>query len=295
MSFILDALKKIEEDKRRAQAHPTTEVVATRESIGASRRGVLVMVGIAVASGALTAGFLMLARGGGSTSAVEVAGASPGELPVPHGSDAPVASETRAVLANEAVGADAPVPEPATEISTGPPAARGRRAETSPPKPVAREVAPALDTSASGPRPKPDAEPEPEGNSQSEKATQPDPEPEAEQGAASDSTTVDPQEGEAAAFRLVGRESPRLYGGPVVSASGNGGTDSETVEDEASLPDNFPKFVLQGTSVINGAPVAVINDQRVFEGDSVEGARVVGIEERSVELELEGIRFRIQL
>jgi hypothetical protein len=277
MSFILDALKKIEEDKRRAQAHPTTEVVATRQAIGASRRGVLVMVGIAVVSGALTASFLMLARGGGSTSSVEGADASPAEVPVPHDSDAPVASETHTVPANEAVGVDAPAPSPATKISTSPPAAPRRRAKQPPLKPVIEEAAATLETSTPQPKPEPESERETE--------RQPETEP----------ATVEPEEQESAAFRLVGRESPRLYGGAVVSTSGNGGTDSETVEDEASVPDNFPKFVLQGTSVIDGAPVAVINDQRVFEGDSVEGARVVGIEERAVELELEGIRFRIRL
>jgi hypothetical protein len=69
----------------------------------------------------------------------------------------------------------------------------------------------------------------------------------------------------------------------------------DSAGDQPPLPDHFPELVLQGTSVIDGAPVAVINDQRVFEGDSVEGARVLGIEERAVELELEGVRFRIQL
>ena len=56
-----------------------------------------------------------------------------------------------------------------------------------------------------------------------------------------------------------------------------------------------PSLVLQGTSVIDGNPVAVISDQRVFEGDFIEGARVVRIGEREVELELEGQRFVLRL
>ena len=57
----------------------------------------------------------------------------------------------------------------------------------------------------------------------------------------------------------------------------------------------IPSLVLQGTSVIDGNPVAVISDQRVFEGDLIEGARVLRIGEREVELELEGKRFVLRL
>jgi hypothetical protein len=53
--------------------------------------------------------------------------------------------------------------------------------------------------------------------------------------------------------------------------------------------------VLQGTSVLNGKPVAVVSDRRVFEGDTIEGAVVVRIEERSVTLEFEGRRFTLTL
>jgi len=56
-----------------------------------------------------------------------------------------------------------------------------------------------------------------------------------------------------------------------------------------------PSLVLQGTSVLDGRPVAVVSDRRVFEGDMIQGALVIRIEERSVELEFEGRRFILTL
>jgi hypothetical protein len=55
----------------------------------------------------------------------------------------------------------------------------------------------------------------------------------------------------------------------------------------------LPRLVLQGTSVLDGRPVAVVSDRRVFEGDIIEGAVVITIGERSVELEFEGQRFTL--
>ncbi len=57
----------------------------------------------------------------------------------------------------------------------------------------------------------------------------------------------------------------------------------------------LPRLVLQGTSVLDGRPVAVVSDRRVFEGDIIEGAVVITIGERSVELEFEGQRFTLTL
>ena len=48
------------------------------------------------------------------------------------------------------------------------------------------------------------------------------------------------------------------------------------------------EFSLQGTSIIGGQPVAVINEIRVFVGDWIGGARVVSISERVVELDVDG-------
>jgi hypothetical protein len=56
-----------------------------------------------------------------------------------------------------------------------------------------------------------------------------------------------------------------------------------------------PRLVLQGTSVLDGRPVAVVSDRRVFEGDIIDGAVVIRIQERSVELEFEGRRFTLTL
>jgi len=64
---------------------------------------------------------------------------------------------------------------------------------------------------------------------------------------------------------------------------------------EAVPPSDPPRLVLQGTSVLDGRPVAVVSDRRVFEGDTIEGATVIRIEERSVELEFEGKRFTLTL
>ncbi len=65
--------------------------------------------------------------------------------------------------------------------------------------------------------------------------------------------------------------------------------------EQEKLPADLPPLALQGTSVIDGTPVAVVNYQRVFEGDIIEGARVIKILDRAVELEFKGGRFTIRL
>jgi hypothetical protein len=89
--------------------------------------------------------------------------------------------------------------------------------------------------------------------------------------------------GAAPPVTLVGRASD----GPAVAEAGN-------VAGEEP-PRDLPSLVLQGTSVIDGKPVAVVNYQRLFEGDFIEGARVVKILDRAVELEFKGARFTIRL
>jgi hypothetical protein len=85
-------------------------------------------------------------------------------------------------------------------------------------------------------------------------------------------------------IRLVGHDSPA-----------RGSTASEAPTEPADEAESFPRLVLQGTSVIDGEPVAVISDRRVFEGDQIDGALVIRIGERVVELEFEGRRFTISL
>ncbi len=67
---------------------------------------------------------------------------------------------------------------------------------------------------------------------------------------------------------------------------------SEDVLDEP--PEGAPELVLQGTSVVEGRPVAVVNLQRLFEGDTIEGAKVIRIMDRVVEMEFDGKRFVIE-
>ena len=83
--------------------------------------------------------------------------------------------------------------------------------------------------------------------------------------------------------RLVGRGAAERADAP---------PDSEAV---AEPPADLPPLALQGTSVIDGKPVAVVNYQRVFEGDIIEGARIIKILDRAVELEFKGSRFTIRL
>jgi hypothetical protein len=114
-----------------------------------------------------------------------------------------------------------------------------------------------------------------------------------------DAEAPPPEPERAAPIRVVGRgRAARVDSVPAVGAN---------VADEPLKPELDPEpetleggeaiasLVLQGTSVIDGNPVAVISDKRVFEGDLIEGARVVRIGEREVELELEGKRFVLRL
>ncbi len=49
-----------------------------------------------------------------------------------------------------------------------------------------------------------------------------------------------------------------------------------------------PAFRLEGTSVVEGKPAAIINGTRVFEGQAIDEARVLRIQEGSVQLEYRG-------
>ncbi len=87
---------------------------------------------------------------------------------------------------------------------------------------------------------------------------------------------------------------------PPMRLVGRGATDrasppANLEAEQEKLPADLPPLALQGTSVIDGTPVAVVNYQRVFEGDIIEGARVIKILDRAVELEFKGSRFTIRL
>ena len=91
---------------------------------------------------------------------------------------------------------------------------------------------------------------------------------------------------------LVGRRSEGLVAPE--APDGDDGADGADGTGEPP-PSELPPLVLQGTSVVDGEPVAVVNYQRLFEGDVIEGARVVKILDRAVELEFKGTRFTIRL
>jgi hypothetical protein len=231
MSFILDALRKIDRERPAEGSSPSafTGAPAFSPDQVRRRREITVMASIAAASAVLTAvAFMLVSRNG--EDAANASGAS---------------TVARAPAARENALEAAPV---AREL---PPATR----ELPPRTP--EEAAETIRAAAVG-------ETVPEirvrGSSASVEAP---PEPESEEPPATSEATA-----------AEGIEEPEV---------------------EEELSPSFPPLVLQGTSFINGIAVAVISDRRVFEGDTIEGAVVIRIEERSVELEFEGHRFTISL
>jgi hypothetical protein len=218
MSFILDALRKVDRDRPAEGSNGTsfTGAPTSTEDPGRRRREVTVMSSIAVASAVLTAVALMLVS-------------RPGK-------EARNPSVDAAEMPSEARLDSAP---PVREL---PPATR--ELPSAPPRPEETSIAPAAaDTAVAERREFVEVRRELESQEPSQADEAPPPETEAED-----------------------EPSPAL-----------------------------PRLVLQGTSFINGIAVAVISDRRVFEGDTIEGAVVIRIDERSVELEFEGHRFTISL
>ncbi len=240
MSFILDALRKVEDEKRSGPGSQSTE-----PSIGGAgglgrRRQTLFMGAVALASAAVTAVLLSLFMSGGE----------------PVTKDSNGLNETPSEPAAAADGDDElkllpPLPEPEP-----------------PPQPEPETIveAPASAPAALAEPPFAEALPEPE-----------------------------PERERAAPIRVVGRERTAKvdFAPPFDADEVEEPPDPETEAVESDV--TIPSLVLQGTSVIDGNPVAVISDQRVFEGDLIEGARVLRIGEREVELELEGKRFVLRL
>lgn len=62
---------------------------------------------------------------------------------------------------------------------------------------------------------------------------------------------------------------------------------------EASLSP-LPDLVLQGTALVEDRAVAIVNFQKVFEGDIISGARVMKILDRAIELEYLGKRYTLR-
>lgn len=95
-------------------------------------------------------------------------------------------------------------------------------------------------------------------------------------------------------------ESDEVETAPPVRLTGNAKAEraAEQAKEEPEsptleIPEGLPDLVLQGTSVVDGKPIAVVNYQRLFEGDTIEGATVIRITDRSVELEYEGKKFTL--
>lgn len=230
MSFILDALKKVEKRKTgTGEIRVAEEVVVPRRS----RRylGAAMLLGIAVASAVVTAGAMRFfgTHGSAPMSAAE----------------APEAIEMTVAPIPDGVAE----PEPQSEPEPGP----GPGAELSP------------------------------------IILHPEAEPEAATAAAGVVS--------AARRATVGRsesQTPTPRGDATVEAMPGEPTPPPTPEPEPQLEPE-PELVLQGTSVLNGEPVAVISDQRVFVGDRIAGAVVVSIEAGRVVLEREGERLELTL
>ena len=85
----------------------------------------------------------------------------------------------------------------------------------------------------------------------------------------------------------------RLLGRNARDRAVDGASENEVGAPSSEIPEGLPELVLQGTSVVEGEPVAVVNYQRLFVGDFIEGARVIRISDSLVELEFKGKRFRI--
>ena len=233
MSLILDALKKIEQDKRRSGGSQIESITVSRGRFG-GRQHVLSMAAIAVGSVLLTAAavsFLINNR---------------------HGADATVAVAPPEPLEPLEIEAQ---PEP-RELKTPP-------TELETPVVVVTKEA-----------------------SVRTRDPEPDPDPASIEEAPDDATQP---------IRLVGRERVLSDGLSIKDPAESFDHDDAKPQDSEPLPDDFPDLVLQGTSVIGNNAVAVISDQRVFEGDCIEGALVIRIGEREVELELDGRRFTLRL
>ncbi|MGH9318902.1 MAG: hypothetical protein ACRD3V_03305 [Vicinamibacteria bacterium] len=258
MSFILDALRKVDQEKgppgRSAPAVSSIEKLEQERH--RRRRQYAAMAVIAVVSaGATAAALRMLPKGEAPIEATVLEPASIASAP-------PMPEPEREVTLlpenpEEGPGAlPAPLAEPATT----------HEARESEPVPEQAEASPA------------EVETEPE----RELDTGIEPEPEAEPEAAAGEWEPEPP----GTIRVVGQESPTrsIYYQSEEVPEATGANDP---------PPDFPPLVLQGTSVLDGKPVAVVSDRRVFEGDLIEGATVIRIEERSVELEYQGRRFTV--
>ncbi len=173
-------------------------------------------------------------------------------------------------------------PSSATSNDALPPAAA-----LSPPE------SPVPDTSATGTQSKDVIEPEVENPPAAPRKTSPPASPVQDE---KKDDPADPQDMKG----LEESESDEVETAPPVRLTGNAKAEraTEKVKEEtdaptSEIPEGLPELILQGTSIVDGKAIAVVNYQRLFEGDTIEGATVVKIADRSVELEYEGKKFTL--
>lgn len=269
MSFILDALKKVEREKRGSGARGFN-MVALSSVDGGGRRQVATMVVIALASAGVTAWALTV-------------------LPSKLGGDTSTLHETSSVAEENADLAREP------SVVTSTPVAPSARSAEDVSLPASEHGAAALEPEAeSRPVPSPTHRPPPSAQAadsvSAAVAVEPPPSSEIERPSVDD--------GASHPVSIVGREHAALAQ-LKLAEDGRADDSSDTLVPDSEIDDappvDSPELVLQGTSVLDGRAVAVINGQRVFEGDLIEGALVVAIHERDVELERDGRRFRLRL
>lgn len=320
MSFILDALDKVEEEKKGQATEPVSRIEGGREFTD-TRRFAWTLSALAVAVVAFSlAAFVWVQwqrereqRLDAAEQRLHAAQAAPqardGRL-----ESAPVALGSRAE-SNEierASGLSRPaMPRPENSPSTAPVVSVEATPESSESGEVGDSTAPLVtDDSAES------AEPEPppslpamrlvgRRDSSEEDTSVVESASSVDDAQASDEPVDDPlapiAEDSPASPELPPQPPPQAEQEVSNEATVSSSTDSVPAPAEPDSggdrvgDDGQREFSLQGTSIIDGKAVAVINEVRVFVGDWIGGARVVSITEREVQLDLDGTILTLTL
>ena len=240
MSFILDALRKLERQKQEGGMTSDSTTLRGGRPFREGRRGTWILWGSALVA----------------VAALVVA----------------------AVALFQSVRIRAPEPQAPLEVPKTPSEHTGPEAKTAPSLPPAlEEPDPGFESASEAGVATPTATVPVASATPADTASTP----------ADDSQEVVPEEEEA-----LTAQSVRLVGLGASERPAHPDVDLDPASFE--IPEGLPELILQGTSIIGGKPVAVVNYQRLFEGDFIEGARVVHISENVVELEYKSKRFKIK-
>lgn len=296
MSFILDALKKVEREKRGRDTTGASMVAFSMGERGGGRQ-YLTMGAIALVSAGVTAAiFFGVSRGKADVPRPEASG-SVAERPAsrPDAGPAVLVPEPNADAHRREPTADAHRREPAvveepTPSQTPPPSASAVMTASSPAGSSPLVASPSADVD--------DADDEPAVELVPEEPTHPINIVGRER-AAQFAVERDVRETQNDVVQEARLEPELDSSVPIAEAAAGDRVESTPSEPsghgvETPLRE-LPTLVLQGTSVLDGNAVAVISEKRVFEGDWIDGARVVAIREREVELEFEGRVFTLRL